>query len=213
MTEPLLMQGMRRKLVGLLRQKGITDEEVLAAMGSVPRHLFMDISLSHIAYEDRAIEILCSQTISQPSTVAFQTELMEVQPREKILEIGTGSGYQTAVLYALGARVFTIERQKALYESAKQVFQQINIHPHCFFGDGYEGLPGLAPFDKILVTCGAPEVPQKLLSQLKTGGIMVIPVGDKEQKMLRITKQSDNNIKTETFGNYKFVPMLKNRAR
>ena len=211
--ETPLVQGMRKKLVEILKTKGITDPNVLNAMGTVPRHLFMDLSLERVAYEDRAIEILCNQTISQPSTVAFQTQLIDVHNREKILEIGTGSGYQTAILYKLSSRVYTIERQKPLYEAAVKLFEKLNIHPNCFYGDGFEGLPEYAPFDKILVTCGAPFVPPALVKQLKIGGIMVIPVGDKEQTMYKITKLSDTETKTEEFGNFKFVPMLKNKQR
>ncbi len=211
--ETPLVQGMRKQLVEILKNKGITNQDVLNVMGTVPRHLFMDLSLERVAYEDRAIEILCNQTISQPSTVAFQTQLIDVKHREKILEIGTGSGYQTAILYKLSSRVYTIERQKPLYDAALKIFEKINIHPNCFYGDGFKGLPGYAPFDKILVTCGAPFVPPDLVEQLKIGGIMVIPVGDKEQTMYKITKISDAEIKTEEFGNFKFVPMLKDKQK
>ncbi len=211
--ETPLVQGMRKKLVEILKTKGITNQNVLNAMGTVPRHLFMDLSLERVAYEDRAIEILCNQTISQPSTVAFQTQLIDVHNREKILEIGTGSGYQTAILYKLSSRIYTIERQMPLYEAAVKLFEKLNIHPNCFYGDGFEGLPEYAPFDKVLVTCGAPFVPPALIKQLKIGGIMVIPVGDKEQTMYKITKLSDTETKTEEFGNFKFVPMLKNKQR
>ncbi|MBP3254595.1 MAG: protein-L-isoaspartate(D-aspartate) O-methyltransferase [Bacteroidales bacterium] len=212
MYDTLLLQGMRAKLVLLLKEKGITDQKVLDSIGKVPRHLFTDRSLERIAYEDRSLEILCSQTISQPSTVAFQTQLLNIKNRDKVLEIGTGSGYQTAVLYNLTSRIYTIERQKSLYENARKVFDMLNIHPQCFFGDGYLGLPGFAPFDKILVTCGAPQVPQNLINQLKTGGMMVIPVGENSHTMYRITKVSDHELKSETFGDYKFVPMLKNKC-
>lgn len=211
--ETPLVQGMRKKLVEILKTKGITNQNVLNAIGTVPRHLFMDLSLERVAYEDRAIEILCNQTISQPSTVAFQTQLIDVHNREKILEIGTGSGYQTAILYKLSSRIYTIERQMPLYEAAVKLFEKLNIHPNCFYGDGFEGLPEYAPFDKVLVTCGAPFVPPALIKQLKIGGIMVIPVGDKEQTMYKITKLSDTETKTEEFGNFKFVPMLKNKQR
>lgn len=207
------MQGMRKKMVETLIAKGITDQKVLDVMGKIPRHLFMDRSLEMLAYEDRAIGILCDQTISQPSTVAFQTQLLEIKNREKILEIGTGSGYQTAVLYKLSSRVYTIERQKPLYTSAQNLFDKLNIHPLCFYGDGYKGLPQFAPFDKIIVTCGAPFIPQDLVSQLKIGGIMVIPVGDESQTMYRLTKISETELKKETFGNFKFVPMLKDKQQ
>ncbi|MGP1514810.1 MAG: protein-L-isoaspartate(D-aspartate) O-methyltransferase [Bacteroidales bacterium] len=213
LQESLLVKGMRKKLVEYLRTKGITDEEVLHAIGTVPRHLFVDLSLERIAYEDRAIEILCEQTISQPSTVAFQTQLLDVKHREKILEIGTGSGYQTAILYKLSSRLYTIERQKPLYDAALKVFDKINIHPKCFYGDGYKGLPEFAPFDKILVTCGAPFVPKDLIEQLKVGGVMIIPVGDEQHTMYKMTKISTTETVAETFGNFKFVPMLKNKQR
>lgn len=205
-----LMQGMRQKLVMLLRSKGINDENVLNSIAKVPRHAFMDLSLERIAYEDRAIEILCNQTISQPSTVAFQTQLLEIKNRDKVLEIGTGSGYQTAVLYNISSRIYTIERQKLLFDAAIKNFEKLNIHPQCFYGDGYNGLPGFAPFHKILVTCGAPYIPEKLVQQLRIGGMMVIPVGDDLHTMVRITKISENQLKKETFGDFKFVPMLSN---
>lgn len=205
-------KGKRRLMVEYLKEKGISDEKVLDAMNNVPRHFFLDSSLDSIAYEDRALQILCNQTISQPSTVAFQTQLLNVKQREKILEIGTGSGYQTSVLYYLKARVYTIERMKQLYDKAKKVFEEMNIHPQCFFGDGYLGLPGYQPFDKIIVTCGAPFVPEELVNQLKVGGIMIIPVGQGTQTMHKITKISENETKTETFGNFRFVPMLENKG-
>ncbi len=211
--DPMLMQGMRRQMVERLKQKGITDSLVLEAMSQVPRHLFMDKSLEMISYDEaRSLAIGRGQTISQPLTVAFQSQLLELKPRNKVLEIGTGSGYQTAILYHITQRVYTIERQKELYINAKKVFDILNIHPRCFFSDGFQGLPGFAPFDKILVTCAAPYIPENLIAQLKVGGVMVIPVGQTTQKMLRLTKIDDQQTKTEEFGDFHFVPMLENKA-
>ena len=204
-------KGMRRMLVNYLREKGISDEYVLEAINNVPRHFFLDSSLDVIAYEDRALEILCNQTISQPSTVAFQTQLLNVQKGDKILEIGTGSGYQTCILCEMKAKVFTIERFKPLFDYAKKMFEILKYKPKVSFGDGYLGMPAYAPFDKILVTCGVPEIPQKLVEQMKTGGIMVIPVGKNEQEMYKVTKISNTEINIKTFGNFKFVPMLEER--
>ncbi len=198
-------------LVNYLREKGISDEHVLEAINNVPRHFFLDSSLDVIAYEDRALEILCNQTISQPSTVAFQTQLLNVQKGDKILEIGTGSGYQTCVLCEMKAKVFTIERFKPLFDYAKNMFEILKYKPKTSFGDGYLGMPAYAPFDKIIVTCGVPDIPQKLVEQMKTGGIMVIPVGKNEQKMYKVTKISNTEISIKTFGNFKFVPMLEER--
>ncbi|MBQ9253429.1 MAG: protein-L-isoaspartate(D-aspartate) O-methyltransferase [Bacteroidales bacterium] len=212
-TDTLRHKGLRKGMINtLIKKVGITDEKVLNAMNSVPRHFFLDSSLDEIAYEDRALQIMYDQTISQPSTVAFQTQLLNVSPRMKVLEIGTGSGYQTAILQALDLRVYTIERHKGLYEKAEKMFKTLNIHPQCFHGDGYKGLPGYAPFDRILVTCGAPQIPQDLLLQLKIGGLMVIPVGDKVQKMLRLTRVNEKEFQQEEFGNYTFVPMLENKT-
>ena len=214
LTDTYRHKGLRKRLIDHLRNDvGITDENVLEAMNKVPRHYFLDSSFDEIAYEDRAIQILCSQTISQPSTVAFQTQLLKLQPRMKVLEIGTGSGYQTAVLNALDAKIYTIERQKDLYNKANTIFQELKIHPQTFYGDGYAGLPGIAPFDRILVTCGAPFLPKNLLLQLKIGGILVIPVGEKVQKMLRLTRNSEQDFSQEEFGNFTFVPMLENKTK
>lgn len=204
-------KGMRRMLVNYLREKGISDEHVLEAINNVPRHFFLDSSLDVIAYEDRALEILCNQTISQPSTVAFQTQLLNVQKGDKILEIGTGSGYQTCILCEMKAKVFTIERFKPLFDYAKKMFEILKYKPKVSFGDGYLGMPAYAPFDKILVTCGVPDIPQKLVEQMKNGGIMVIPVGKNEQEMYKVTKISNTEINIKTFGNFKFVPMLEER--
>ncbi len=211
--DTLKHKGKRNQLINLLRQKGITDEVVLDAVNQVPRHLFMDSIFEDLAYEDRAFPILSGQTISHPYTVAFQTQLLHVQKGEKILEIGTGSGYQAAVLVALGAQVYTIERQKELFEFSKNILKKIHFSPkHQTFGDGYQGLPSFAPFDKIIVTAGAPTMPKKLLEQLLVGGVMVIPIGEKEQKMYTVLKLDENTFETLEFGDYQFVPMLENRV-
>jgi len=203
-------KGLRKQLVDSIRQKGITDENVLAAINNIPRHYFLDTAFESIAYEDRAFPIGEDQTISQPYTVAYQTQLLEVKPFEKILEIGTGSAYQACVLGELKANVFTIERQKKLFDLVKQ-FPFKSRYPtiRFFYGDGYEGLPTFAPFDKVLVTAAAPQIPEKLLKQMKIGGMMVIPVGAQEvQRMLRITKKGEDDYEQETFDNFSFVPML-----
>lgn len=194
----------------LLRDKGITDENVLNAMNNIPRHYFLDTALDNIAYEDRAFPIAEGQTISQPYTVAYQTQLLQVKPQEKILEIGTGSIYQATVLAEMGAKVFTIERQKQLFERTKH-FVLKSKYPNIkfFYGDGFEGLPTFAPFDKVIITAAAPFIPPKLLDQLKPGGKMVIPVDEGEhQRMLRITKNADGSMSEEAFENFSFVPML-----
>ncbi len=206
-------KGLRKKLLDSLKEKGITDENVLNAMMNIPRHFFLDTALDRIAYEDRAFPIQEGQTISQPYTVAYQTQLLEVEPYDKILEIGTGSAYQASVLAELGANVFTIERQKKLFELNKQfIFKSKYANIKFFYGDGFEGLPTFAPFDKILITAAAPFVPPKLIEQLKTGGKMVLPLEDDgRQKMMRITKNEDDSYEEETFSNFSFVPMLKGR--
>ena len=209
-----LHKGMRKQLVDTLRNKGIKDEKVLAAINSVPRHFFLDTAFERIAYEDRAFEILAKQTISHPFTVAFQTELLQIKKFDKVLEIGTGSAYQSCVLAELGAMVFSIERQRELYDFVEKKFSFIKKYPTIkrFYGDGYVGLPTFAPFDKIIVTAGAPFVPEKLIEQLKPGGIFVIPVGDENgQRMLKITKEIDHKIITEELGDFDFVPMLEGR--
>lgn len=203
-------KGLRRQLVDSIRQKGITDEQVLTAINNIPRHFFLDTAFEGIAYEDRAFPIGEGQTISQPYTVAYQSQLLDLKPYEKVLEIGTGSGYQACVLAELKVNVFTIERQKKLFDLVKQ-FPFKSKYPtiRFFYGDGYEGLPTYAPFDKVLVTAAAPQIPEKLLQQLKPGGKMVIPVGGHEvQRMLRITKISDTEFDQEMFDNFSFVPML-----
>ena len=204
-------RGKRAALVAYLREHmGISDERVLQAIDRVPRHLFLDSVFHDFAYEDRAFSIPAGQTISHPSTVAEQTELLEVAPGQKILEIGTGSGYQTAILVAMKTQVYTVERQKDLYEFAKKKLHVMDLRPQfAAFGDGFAGLPAFAPYDRILVTCGAETLPTALLTQLKPGGKMVIPLGaGDEQTLYRFTKISDKEFEKEEFGRYKFVPMI-----
>ncbi|HET7118768.1 MAG TPA: protein-L-isoaspartate(D-aspartate) O-methyltransferase [Hanamia sp.] len=206
-------KGLRKKLIDSIREKGITDENVLNAMMNIPRHYFMDTALEHIAYQDRAFPIGEGQTISQPYTVAYQTQLLEVKPYEKVLEIGTGSAYQAMILSEMGANIYTIERQKKLYDLNKNFILK-SKYPSIkyFYGDGFEGLPTYAPFDKIIITAAAPYIPPKLIEQLKPGGKMVIPLEDNgKQKMMRITKNEDNSLDEETFSDFSFVPMLKGR--
>lgn len=203
-------KGLRKKLMETVRSKGITDEKVLAALETIPRHYFLDSAFDEVAYEDRAFPISVGQTISQPYTVAYQTQLLEIKPFLKVLEIGTGSVYQASVLAEMGAQVYTIERQKKLYEQNKK-FSYIKKYPNIkfFYGDGYEGLPTYAPFDRVLITAAAPDIPQKLIQQLKPGGIMVIPVGSgNSQIMKRLIKQKDGSVIEEDFDNFSFVPML-----
>ncbi len=203
-------KGLRKKLIDALREKGISDEGVLKAMNNVPRHFFLDSAFDEIAYEDRAFPISEGQTISQPYTVAYQTQLLQVKPFDKILEIGTGSMYQSAVLAEMGAKVYTIERQKVLFEKTRE-FVLKSRYPQVkfFYGDGFEGLPTFAPFDKVLITAAAPFIPPRLLEQLKPGGRMVIPVdADQHQRMLRITRQPDGTTTEEAFEQFSFVPML-----
>jgi protein-L-isoaspartate(D-aspartate) O-methyltransferase len=206
-------KGLRKKLIDSIRNKGITNERVLEAMMNIPRHFFLDTALDRIAYEDRAFPIQEGQTISQPYTVAYQTQLLEVEPYDKILEIGTGSAYQASVLAEMGANIFTIERQKKLFELNKEfIFRKKYSNIKFFYGDGFEGLPTFAPFDKILITAAAPFIPPKLVQQLKPGGKMVLPLdNDGLQKMMRITKNEDGTYEEETFSNFSFVPMLKGR--
>jgi protein-L-isoaspartate(D-aspartate) O-methyltransferase len=203
-------KGLRKMLVETVRSKGISDEKVLEAIERIPRHFFLDSAFDEVAYEDKAFPIAEHQTISQPYTVAYQTQLLELKPFEKVLEIGTGSAYQASVLAELGVQVYTIERQKKLFESNKR-FDFIKRYPNIkfFYGDGYEGLPTFAPFDKVLITAAAPDIPQKLVQQMKTGAMMVIPVGTGEvQVMKRLTKQKDGGLKEEIFDRFSFVPML-----
>ncbi len=207
-------KGLRKKLIDSIRDKGITDENVLNAMMNIPRHFFMDTALEHIAYQDRAFPIGEGQTISQPYTVAYQTQLLQVLPHEKILEIGTGSAYQAMVLAEMGANVFTIERQRKLFEITKDfILKKRYPAIKYFYGDGFEGLPTFAPFDKIIITAAAPFIPPKLIEQLKTGGKMVIPLDENGiQKMMRITKNEDGSLDEEAFSDFSFVPMLKGRS-
>jgi protein-L-isoaspartate(D-aspartate) O-methyltransferase len=216
LEDAYLHKGLRKQLVNLLKEKGITDIAVLDAIGSIPRHFFLDSAFDRIAYEDRAFPIAADQTISQPYTVAYQTQLLQIKPGDKVLEIGTGSMYQTTVLAQMGAKVFTIERQKQLFDqTAKYIFkdQYPNIYFH--FGDGFEGLPEFSPFDKILITAAAPSIPEKLWEQLKVGGKMVIPVdeSDTTQRMLRLTKKKDGKEKRESFDEFSFVPMLEGKTQ
>ncbi len=211
MQDSFLHKGKRKILVEYLRDKiGITDGNVLKAMNDIPRHLFLESIFEDYAYEDRAFPILAKQTISHPSTVAEQTELLELNDKEKVLEIGTGSGYQTAVLVAMNAWVYTVERQKDLHDFAHKKLRELHLRPKFqSFGDGFAGLPTFAPFDKILVTCGAEVLPTELLHQLKVGGKMVIPLGKTDEQILtRFTKKSEKEFEKEEFGAYKFVPML-----
>jgi protein-L-isoaspartate(D-aspartate) O-methyltransferase len=204
-------KGLRNKLIEVIRAKGIIDEQVLTAMNAIPRHFFLDIALEKIAYEDRAFPIDEGQTISQPFTVAYQTQLLEVKRAEKVLEIGTGSVYQASVLAELGAFVFTIERQKKIFDTNKLHYPLKNRYKHIrfFYGDGFEGLPTYGPFDKIIITAAAPSLPLKLLEQLKPDGKMVLPLGeDGKQIMTRITKLENGEIYTEAFEEFRFVPML-----
>lgn len=206
-------KGLRKKLTDTIREKGITSEEVLQAISQIPRHFFLDSAFDEVAYEDRAFPIGEDQTISQPYTVAYQSQLLEVKKFDKVLEIGTGSAYQAVVLAELGALVFTIERQKKLFDTNKQ-FAFLKKYPAIkfFYGDGYEGLPTYAPFDKVIITAAAPEIPAKLVGQMKPGGMMVIPVGAGEiQLMKRITKLDDGNLKEEVFDRFSFVPMVEGR--
>jgi protein-L-isoaspartate(D-aspartate) O-methyltransferase len=201
-------RGLRNKLVKIIEKKGIKDPAVLAAIGRVPRHFFFENAFLEHAYQDKAFPIGEGQTISQPYTVAFQTEKLEIKPNDKVLEIGTGSGYQACVLLELGARVYTIEYNRTLYEKVKDFLPKMGYRPYFFYGDGSKGLPSKAPFDKIIVTAGAPVVPAALTDQLNEGGILVIPVGDREkQKMLRIFKKGGKLIKEE-YDNFAFVPLL-----
>jgi protein-L-isoaspartate(D-aspartate) O-methyltransferase len=203
-------KGLRKKLIDILKEKGITDSNVLEAVNNIPRHFFLDSAFDEIAYEDRAFPISDGQTISQPYTVAYQTQLLQVKPQDKILEIGTGSIYQASVLAEMGAKVFTIERQKNLFEKTKQfIFKSKYPNLKFFYGDGFEGLPTYAPFDKVIITAAAPFVPPKLIEQLKPGGKMIIPVDEGEhQRMLRLTKNEDGSFSEEAFQNFSFVPML-----
>lgn len=212
-TDTFRHKGLRKKLVEVVRQKGITDENVLNAMEIVPRHWFFDSGFLEFAYEDKAFPIGAGQTISQPYTVAFQTQLLQVKRGDKILEVGTGSGYQASILYQMGAKVFSIERQKALYSKSKIMLPEAGFMIKVFFGDGYKGLPSFAPFDKIIVTAGAPFIPEQLTTQLKPGGILVIPVNESDaQTMTTVTKLADGTLETMQHGRFRFVPLLGDKA-
>ncbi|MCQ2305846.1 MAG: protein-L-isoaspartate(D-aspartate) O-methyltransferase [Bacteroidales bacterium] len=209
-------KGMRRQLVDLLRTKGITDENVLKAIDEVPRHVFLDSSFVELAYQDIAFPIGSGQTISQPHTVAFQTQLLEIKPGMKVFEVGTGSGYQACVLAAMGAKVISVERQKNLFHKTQDLLEKLPFRVKTFLRDGYEGFASYAPFDRVIITAGAPTIPEELIKQLKPTGIMVIPIDDENgngQKMLRITKLADGSLKQEEFGGFKFVPMLKGKGK
>ena len=205
-------KGMRKRMVEELREKGIKDEAVLQAMMNVPRHFFLSSAFLEFAYQNKAFQIGAGQTISHPYTVAFQTELLQVQKGDKILEIGTGSGFQTCILCELKAKVYSIERQKSLFDKTKLLIPKLGYTPKLYYGDGYKGKDVFAPYDKVIVTCGAPEVPMELLRQLKVGGIMVIPVGDGDsQTMLELHKVSETEIIKKEHGRFSFVPMLEAR--
>ena len=212
MEDSIKHQGLRRHLVELLKSKGIDSKSVLKAVGSVPRQYFMDHSLINFSYEDQAYPISSNQTISQPFTVAFQTQLLEIETDNKILEIGTGSGYQTAILLELSSQIYTIERQQKLFKKTQRLFKSLGLRPKkIIFGDGILGLANDAPFDRILVTAGASQVPKNLLDQLKIGGKLVIPVGLKEQEMLRFTRIAEKEFNKESFGKFRFVPLLNDK--
>ena len=213
MIDSFKHKGLRNKLIEELSEKGIIDSGVLNAISKIPRHLFMDSGFIDHAYQDKAFPIGSGQTISQPFTVAFQTQLLEIKKGNKILEIGTGSGYQAAVLCEMGAKVYTIERIRELYRKTSSFLPSINYYPKkMIYGDGYEGLEEEAPFDGIIVTAGASKIPEKLLFQLKVGGRMVVPIGENVQEMVLFIKKSETNFEIKNFGDFQFVPMLKNRV-
>jgi len=205
-------KGLRKQLIEIVREKGISDEAVLKALDKVPRHLFIDEAFLDYAYQDTAFQIGAGQTISQPFTVAYQSELLKVKKGDKILEIGTGSGYQTAVLMELGAKVYSIERQKSLFDKTKILLPKLGYNPKLYYGDGYKGLPNYAPFDKIIVTAGAPIIPEALKEQLKPGGILVIPLGSGgTQIMTVLSKTSENTYETTELKKFRFVPLLEDK--
>lgn len=205
-------QGLRNQLAAVLEQKGITDKNVLEAIKKVPRHLFLNSSFEDYAYQDKAFPIGAGQTISQPYTVAFQSQLLQVEKGHSVLEIGTGSGYQTAVLYAMGAKVYSVERQNELFKTTSLLLPKLGIRPkHLSFGDGYKGLPNYAPFDSIIVTAGAPMIPKPLMAQLKIGGRLVIPVGDDPQIMNLIIRKNETQFEKHELGEFRFVPLLENK--
>ncbi len=211
MQDTFRHKGLRKQLVETIKSKGVNDAQVLAAIEAVPRHFFMDSSFLEFAYQDKPFPIGSGQTISQPYTVAFQTHLLKLQRGTKVLEIGTGSGYQACVLAEMGAKVFSIERQRKLFVKTKGFMETMPWKPQLFLGDGNEGLPKFAPFDRVLITAAAPEIPPLLIEQLKVGGFMVIPHGEgEEQIMLRLTKNEDGTLNREEFGVFRFVPLLGN---
>lgn len=212
MRDTVKHQGLRNQLVDVLRQMGIQDQRVLDAVRRVPRHLFLDSSFENFAYQNKAFPIGAGQTISHPYTVAFQSQLLEVKPEDKVLEIGTGSGYQTAILCAMGAKVYSIERQQELYRKTTHLLPKLHFRPkHLGFGDGYKGLPAFAPYDSIIVTAGAPFIPQPLMAQLKVGGRLVIPVGVDEQIMTLLIRETETRFVKHELGNFKFVPLLEDK--
>ena len=213
MTDSYKHKGLRKRLVDTIKSKGVENQDVLDAIMNIPRHLFMAKGFEERAYQDNAFPIAADQTISQPYTVAFQTNLLDIKRGDKVLEVGTGSGYQAAVLLELGVKLYTIERQRELFQSSQIILKKLNYNPFCYYGDGYKGLPTYAPFDKILITAGAEEIPEELLKQLKVGGILVAPIGPRHsQDMLKITKIDDQKFKKESFGKFVFVPMLKGKS-
>lgn len=205
-------QGLRNQLVAQLQDKGITDAAVLAAIAKVPRHLFLNSSFEDYAYQDKAFPIGADQTISQPYTVAFQSQLLAIEKDHKILEIGTGSGYQTAILCELGAKVYSVERQNELFKQTSILLPKLGIRPkHLSFGDGYKGLPNYAPFDSIIVTAGAPSIPQALMAQLKVGGKLVIPVGETQLIMTLLIRKNETQFEKHEYGECRFVPLLEDK--
>lgn len=214
MEDSFRYKGMRRNLISELREKGISDESILDAFDKVPRHFFLDNTFAEQAYSNMAFQIGSGQTISHPYTVAYQTQLLELKKGDKVLEIGSGSGFQTCILCALGVKVFSIERHKPLHLKAKKMLEHFGFKARLSFGDGYKGLPVFAPFDKIIITCGAPDIPMELVKQLRVGGFMIIPIGEgKTQRMKKITRISETELTQKDFGVFSFVPMLENRVK
>ena len=214
MQDSFKYKGMRKRLIKQLLEKGIKDQKILDAFDAVPRHYFLDNAFAEQAYSNMAFQIGSGQTISHPYTVAFQTQLLDVQRGDKILEVGSGSGFQTSILCELKAKVYSIERHKELHLKAKNILKQLHYNARLSFGDGYKGLPTQAPFDKMIITCGAPSIPESLIKQLKIGGIMIIPIGEgEEQLMKRVIKTSETEFEEEDFGVFKFVPMLENKVK